>query len=232
MKSRLRKADIAALLLAAATWAGAQEIYLCNGVYTDVAAKGCKSIQPEKRPETDGQRQTNQPKTSPKQTAPTPTATAETASRTVSVRSLEAKDGDTIVVYFQGKREQVRLTGIDCPEIKQEWGFKALDFTRAKTWGKDVRLEFDAQQRDRYGRLLAYVWLNDTTMLNEELVRQGLAMIATYPPNVTYVQRFKDAQQEAFREKKGFWQQGGLKQNPYNYRKERRRQTMDFSVEP
>jgi micrococcal nuclease len=71
--------------------------------------------------------------------------------------------------------------------------------------GKEVRLEFDAQWRDKYRRLLAYVYLGDT-MLNAELVRQGYAQVATFPPNVKYQELFLKLQREAREDRRGLWQ--------------------------
>lgn len=70
--------------------------------------------------------------------------------------------------------------------------------------GKNVRLEFDVQQKDKYGRLLAYVYAGDT-FVNAELVKQGYAQITTYPPNVKYVNHFKKLEKEAREQGRGLW---------------------------
>lgn len=105
-------------------------------------------------------------------------------------------DGDTIVVNYNGKEEKVRLIGVDTPESvhpdsskNTEAGEIASDYTKAALEGKQVELEFDVQERDQYGRLLAYVWI-DGKMYNETLLRDGVANLATYPPNVKYVDEF------------------------------------------
>lgn len=72
-----------------------------------------------------------------------------------------------------------------------------------------VRLEFDMQPRDRYGRLLAYVWLPDGRMLNEVLLEEGYAMLLTVPPTVKYVERLRKALRRAVEEEKGLWSRGG-----------------------
>lgn len=121
-------------------------------------------------------------------------------------------DGDTIEL---SNGETVRYIGIDTPEIREKensyWVYKpmpfaekAKDFNRKLVEGKSVRLEFDVQKKDKYKRLLAYVYIEDK-MVNIEMVRQGLAMIYTYPPNVKYSQRFLDAQREARDNKTGLW---------------------------
>ena len=121
-------------------------------------------------------------------------------------------DGDTIEL---SNRETVRYIGIDTPEIREkknaEWVYKprpyaeeAKEFNQKLVEGKSVRLEFDVQKRDKYKRLLAYVYRGDK-MVNIEMVREGFAMIYTYPPNLKYSQRFLDAQKEARDNKKGLW---------------------------
>lgn len=106
-------------------------------------------------------------------------------------------DGDTIEVNYNGTLEKVRLIGVDTPESvhpdsskNTEEGILASDYTKEHLEGKQVGLEFDVQQRDQYGRLLAYVWV-DGKMYNKTLLEDGVANIATYPPNVKYVDDFK-----------------------------------------
>ena len=78
------------------------------------------------------------------------------------------------------------------------------DYTKSKLTGKKVKLEFDVQERDKYGRLLAYVYI-DGEMYNKHLLEIGYAKIATYPPNVKYVEDFKEIQKEARENKVGLW---------------------------
>ncbi len=120
-------------------------------------------------------------------------------------------DGDTIIVDFNGKEERVRLIGIDTPESVHpdatkniEEGKMASNFTKEKLEGKEIALEFDVQERDNYGRLLAYVWFSGS-MFNKTLLQEGYAQIATYPPNVKYVDDFTKIQKEARESNKGFW---------------------------
>ena len=105
-------------------------------------------------------------------------------------------DGDTIEVDYNGTLEKVRLIGVDTPESvhpdsskNTEEGILASDYTKERLEGKQVELEFDIQQRDQYGRLLAYVWV-DGVMYNKTLLEDGVANLATYPPNVKYVDEF------------------------------------------
>ena len=71
--------------------------------------------------------------------------------------------------------------------------------------GKQVQIIFDVQKKDRYNRLLAYMFLEDSTFLNAELLKQGFAKIATYPPNVKYVEKFRQLDQEARENVRGLW---------------------------
>ena len=97
----------------------------------------------------------------------------------VSATCIRAVDGDTIIVNIAGVKERVRLIGVDTPETKhprkpvQHFGKEAYNFTWRMAEGKKVRLEFDQNQRDKYKRLLAYVYLEDGTFLNAEIVKQG-----------------------------------------------------------
>ena len=119
-------------------------------------------------------------------------------------------DGDTVEVRFRGGLERVRLIGVDTPETVAPgepvecFGREATAFTRRWLEGRRVRLELDVELRDRYGRLLAYVWAGGE-LFNEVLVREGYAQVATFPPNVRYVDRFLAAQREARREGRGLW---------------------------
>jgi len=117
-------------------------------------------------------------------------------------------DGDTIRLE---NGETVRLIGIDTPETVhpskavEYYGKEATDFTRMMIEGKQVRLEFDVQKRDKYNRLLAYVYLEDGTFLNAELVKEGYANVSTYPPNVKYADLFAKLQKEARDNNRGLW---------------------------
>lgn len=124
---------------------------------------------------------------------------------------VKVVDGDTIVVEHKGKEERVRLIGVDTPESvhpdaskNTEEGKTASKFTKSKLEGKEVELEFDVQERDKYGRLLAYVWINGE-MYNKVLLKEGYAKVATFPPNVKYVDEFTSLEKEARENKKGLW---------------------------
>ncbi len=144
---------------------------------------------------------------------------------------VRVSDGDTLVVQVDPNRqEKVRLVGIDTPEMAQEpWGERAKAFTERLALGKMVRLETDVQPRDQYGRLLAYAYVGKT-FINYELVRQGYAMLLTYPPNVAHVETFKKAQEQARKEGRGIWNpSSGLDQSPRDFRREKRNGTSSGS---
>lgn len=128
-------------------------------------------------------------------------------------------DGDTFVC----SGERVRLIGIDAPESRPNarlerqralgdaqvvlaLGRRAKEFfSELLPLGTVVRLELDVQKRDRYGRLLAYVWLPDGRMANEVLLAEGYAMLLTIPPNVRYAERLRRAWRLAIEEQRGLW---------------------------
>lgn len=117
-------------------------------------------------------------------------------------------DGDTIVLLNE---ERVRYIGMDTPEMRpiEPWAVEATEANRELVERKMVRLVLDVQERDQYGRLLAYVYVNDT-FVNAELVRRGLATVVTYPPNVRHEQHFLELQREAREAGRGMWSEPGI----------------------
>jgi micrococcal nuclease len=121
-------------------------------------------------------------------------------------------DGDTIVVNIAGTSETVRLLGIDTPETHdprkpvQCFGQVAAARTKSLVEGKSVRLEADPQDtdRDKYHRLLRYVYLPDGSMLNEELVRDGYAFAYTVFP-ITKLDDFRKLEKDAREHNRGLW---------------------------
>jgi micrococcal nuclease len=122
-------------------------------------------------------------------------------------------DGDTIVVRVNGRRERVRLIGIDTPEsVKPNTPVQCFAIeasNRAKALlpsGTSVRLVRDVEERDRYRRLLAYVYrLRDGLFVNLALVREGYASPYTFPPNVAHTDEFVSAAAEARAASRGLW---------------------------
>lgn len=119
-------------------------------------------------------------------------------------------DGDTVIVSVSNKREVVRLIGVDTPESRDNTKLRR-DASRtgadkavlikagkqaAKTLkerlrtGDHVFLEYDIQKRDKYNRLLAYLWTSDKDMVNVWVLEQGIANLYTVPPNVKYLDLF------------------------------------------
>jgi len=134
-------------------------------------------------------------------------AAAQPALEGVVVRIV---DGDTIQVRLGERVEEVRYIGVNTPEVhhpskgEEPGGREAAVVNRELVNGRRVRLELDAQSRDRYGRLLAYVWV-DETMVNAELVRRGFAQVMTVPPNVRHQSLFLRLQREARAAGRGLW---------------------------
>lgn len=121
-------------------------------------------------------------------------------------------DGDT--VRLSGG-DSVRLIGINAPELHhprlgaQPGGQEAKDHLQDMVEGKDLRLEYDVERYDRYGRTLAYLWL-DGKLVNLQMVSDGYATAYTVPPNVKYENRFRDAETEAREASRGLWAHGAI----------------------
>jgi micrococcal nuclease len=130
-------------------------------------------------------------------------------------------DGDTIIVTPLDQRREssspspqarVRLLGVDTPETVQPghpvepWGPEASAFTQQFLASSDqLELRLDRRRKDRYGRFLAYVYV-EGRMLNEELVRAGLAKVVDYPGDSPQIKRLlRDAEEEARHNQRGIW---------------------------
>ena len=119
-------------------------------------------------------------------------------------------DGDTIHVRIGARVERVRYIGVNTPELhhprrgEEPGGREAAGVNRDLASNRRVRLELDVRTRDRYGRLLAYVWVGDL-MVNAELVRLGYAQVMTVPPNVRHQALFLKLQRDAREAGRGLW---------------------------
>lgn len=127
-------------------------------------------------------------------------------------RVVKVVDGDTIHVQVAGTREKVRYIGVDTPETKHPargvecYGRQASQFNARLVGGERVRLVRDIEERDRYGRLLAYVYrVRDGLFVNAELARLGYAQPLSIPPDVRYAERFADLARRAREEGRGLW---------------------------
>lgn len=133
---------------------------------------------------------------------------AQTTAPVVEV--VEVVDGDTIEVEIGGEVEDVRYIGIDTPESVTPgqpvecFGVDASRENRRLVGGETVRLVFDAERRDRYGRLLAYVYLGER-LVNAELIRGGFATTLTIAPNDSLAPRLRRLEQEAGNAGRGLW---------------------------
>jgi micrococcal nuclease len=107
---------------------------------------------------------------------------------------------------------KVRLIGLDAPETRKSerkdigyYGRESKGYLKQMLTGKKVRLEYDVAKYDRYGRTLAYVFLEDGTFVNAELLKGGYAVVLTIPPNVRYADEFLRLQRKARRRNLGLW---------------------------
>ena len=137
---------------------------------------------------------------------------APTAMATERGRVVGVVDGDTIKVSLDGRTETVRLTGVDTPETVhpnrpvEHFGKEASAFTQSRLNGQTVRLEVDPQgdTRDRYGRLLRYVYLEDGTLFNAVLIREGYAHAYTNFP-FSKLDEFRLLERQARESGAGLW---------------------------
>ena len=118
-------------------------------------------------------------------------------------------DGDTVEC---AGGERIRLLLIDAPELSQgPFGARSREaLQRLLPRGTAAAVELDVRQRDRYGRVLAHLYAPGGTRVTEAMVRQGYAVVAVYPPNVRYVERFRAAAEAARREGVGLWADSGF----------------------
>lgn len=120
-------------------------------------------------------------------------------------------DGDTIgVITNQNELVKIRLLMIDTPEVynvktPEPYALEASAFTNKLLSGQKVKLEYDKEIIDPYGRTLAYVYLEDGRMVNEEILKHGLAKVVVYKPNNKYEQSFKDIESKAKSQHLGLW---------------------------
>jgi len=150
----------------------------------------------------------------------------ESASRTEFTQGnlykvVKVIDGDTVAVEINGKKETIRLIGINTPETVDPrkpvecFGIEASNKAKEILTGKSVRLEADSivGERDKYGRLLRYVTLEDGTNFNKIMISEGYAYEYTYNLSYKYQNEFKQAEKEAKEAKRGLWGDGVCENN-------------------
>lgn len=131
-------------------------------------------------------------------------------------------DGDTVYIKRQdGTEEKLRFIGVNTPETKHPtkgvefYGKEASNYTKRELLGKTIYLEKDVSDKDKYDRLLRYIWLQEPTEINEKEIREkmfnarllldGYAQVSTFPPDVKYQDIFLKLQEEARKSNKGLW---------------------------
>ncbi len=127
-----------------------------------------------------------------------------------TVRVVAVVDGDTFRAIVDGREERIRLIGVDSPEVPwyggpgECFGSEAGAFARDRLEGRSVGLTYDRERRDRYGRLLAYVYVQDE-LFNLTLLRQGYATALEVPPNTSMAATFDKAEDDARAAGLGLW---------------------------
>jgi endonuclease YncB( thermonuclease family) len=143
---------------------------------------------------------------------PTPTPIAIVQGTPATVTKIV--DGDTIEVSIDGSSHRLRYILVNTPETGQPYAAEATAANSALVAGKTVYLVQDVSETDRYDRLLRYVYLADGTFVNAELVRQGFAQVATYPPDVSQEAVIRAAEAEARAAGRGLWATGAASFGP------------------
>ena len=145
------------------------------------------------------------------------------SSDAITAKCTRVIDGDTIEVEYYGKKDKVRLIGVDTPETKdprkpvQYFGKEATEFTRRVVEGENVKLEFDQTLRDKYDRLLAYVYLPSGEMLNAKLIKEGYGHAYTKYP-FKYLEEFRLYEKQAREKGLGLWGERKVKEEPQKAR--------------
>ena len=159
------------------------------------------------------------------------------SAKTFSGQVLTVLDGDTFLIRVQGQEEHVRLREIDAPEIahrkkvgQEPWGRRARGFAQSLVRGKAVRLEVEEpDERDKYYRLLAYVFMNHI-FVNREMVLSGNAFFYPGPFRGKYADELQEAEEAAREKGRGVWDpRNGLKEQPQEFRRRTQRDESLFS---
>jgi len=144
-------------------------------------------------------------------------AAIASAARTLPEVGVVVKvfDGDTVLLH---SGERIRYLGIDAPEVAHDrrpadcYGYEAKERNARWVLGKKIRLEYEGEPRDSYGRLMAYVFLTDGRLINAELVREGCAWVFRKDISPRMFERLLSAQRDALAYRRGMW--GACKVEP------------------
>lgn len=147
-----------------------------------------------------------------KHNAPAPIADRDMSEFSGPYDVVRVIDGDTAILNINGEEKRCRFIGIDTPESvhpdaerNTEEGKTASDYTKELLSGQQVYLEYDLAPQDQYGRELVYLYLPDGQMIQEILLKNGLAVTITIQPNSKYASYFAAIQSEAREIGAGFW---------------------------
>jgi micrococcal nuclease len=146
---------------------------------------------------------------------------SSTIPNTITAYVFETVDGDTVKVKINNREETIRMILVDTPETKhpskpeQPFGKEASEFTRNTLLNKHVDIELGIQERDKYGRLLAYIYI-DGEMFNKMLVEKGLARVAVFPHNTKYLDEFKELESKAKQQAIGIWSIENYEEDGFN----------------
>ncbi|UZJ79625.1 thermonuclease family protein [Fictibacillus sp. KU28468] len=184
---------------------------------TALLITGCAHAPSTGQTSTDSGQKTGSPAAKQEDSSSNDVKTTPSRDQTSAVKGMPATvtyvvDGDTLDVKFKnGKTERIRMLLIDTPETKhprlgvQPFGPESSKFTKTQLTGKKVGVELDVSERDKYGRLLAYIWIGKQNF-NQLLLEKGLARVAyVYPPNTKYVDQFRATQEKAQKAGVGIW---------------------------
>ncbi|MGB9812475.1 MAG: thermonuclease family protein [Thermovenabulum sp.] len=163
----------------------------------------------------------------------------------IQTKIVKVLDGDTVNAKIGTKTVTIRLIGVNCPEIEhkslkikeQPYGKKAMEYTKKVLYGKTVYIQKDVQEKDKYGRLLGYIWLskpkNDSEeeikskMFNAQLLLNGYAQVMTVPPNVRYADYFVKYERIARENKRGLWSDENIEKPNSGYDKAKEEKTAE-----
>lgn len=155
------------------------------------------------------------PDSKPSEPAPKEEQPKDSDGKRIPIELIRVIDGDTIKAELYGAEESIRYIGIDTPEMHfnsnddpDPFAEEATDFNAKLLANRELSVELDVQHRDKYDRVLGYVWAKDDDgefMVNSQIIRYGFAYLLTIPPDVKYVERFQKALEKAKEEKLNLW---------------------------